>query len=238
MAAPTPEATKDGAEGLFSAPLHLDIDDIILYGVNGEYKVIKEAEFNNLTESGILVYGGNDKADAPELSDALALEARQDCPGLNTEFVITSVQDFLDWDIQISPVVGAIQAPVTIAVTRGYSVSNSLTVGGGITGAYKAISLQLKIDYDWTWTTTDTTMISYPVPEGHYGVVISQPWTHRVYGELYTSCTTDNWKKSTFMASSHTSQSFGNLNWVRGVFRICASKQYPIPFCNGNGHHR
>ncbi|OLN97792.1 hypothetical protein CCHL11_02516 [Colletotrichum chlorophyti] len=237
-AAPTPEPARERNNLLSSADLHLEHDDVIMYGVNGEYKIIKEAEFNSLTTAGILTYGGDDKVEARDLSETIAeIEARQNCPGLNSEFTTTSTADFLDWDVQISPVVGAQQAPVTLTVSRGYSIANTIQIGGNIGLSYKYISGQIGVDVSRTWTTTDTTLIAYTVPQGNYGVIISQPWTHRIYGDIYTSCTTDNWKKTSFMASSHKSASYGNLNWVTGVFRMCANKKYPIPFCNGKGSH-
>ncbi|OLN97911.1 hypothetical protein CCHL11_02624 [Colletotrichum chlorophyti] len=239
-AAPTVNTVKESAESLVASitPVNLSHDDVILYGVNGEYKVIKEQEFNNLTSSGVLTYGNDDDTLAARDLDSALLEARQNCPGLNQEFVVDKETDFLDWDVQMSPAIGAIQAPVTIAITRGYQVANSLTIGGSATGSYKWLSVALKADYDWTWTTIDTNMITYTVPQGNYGVVISQPWTHRKTGRIFTSCTTDNWQTSPYQADTHTSQQFGQFNWVKGVFRLCASPKYPVPFCSGNGEHR
>ncbi|WYZ42590.1 hypothetical protein EsH8_VI_000289 [Colletotrichum jinshuiense] len=238
-AAPTPEAPKGSAESFLSSISALDLahDDVILYGINGQYKVIKEAEFQNLTSAGVLSYGGNDKIDARDLSESsVALEAR-DCDGRNVEYEITSTADFLDWDVQISPVIGAQQAPVTIAVARGYQVANSITVGETAGISAEGISVSLKIDYQTTWTTSDTTTITYTVPTGQYGVIVSQPWTHRIYGTAYSSCGTGGGTKETFMASTHTSQTYGSMNWVTGVFRLCANKSYPVPYCNGQGSH-
>ncbi|GKT41495.1 uncharacterized protein ColSpa_01676 [Colletotrichum spaethianum] len=239
VAAPTPQATEGGAESLLASlsSLNLSHDDVILFGVNGQYKIVKDAEFHNLTSTGALTYGGNDKVDARDISEPLAALETRDCPGLNSEFTVTSTANFLDWDIQMSAVWGAQQAPVTIAVAHGHSVANQVSFGGDIGFPIKAISLGLNIDYTKTWTTTDTTTITYTVPQGYYGTVISQPWTHRVYGNVYTSCTTDNWQKTTFMASSHTSQNYGGMEWVTGVLRLCASKDYPVPYCEGSGYH-
>ncbi|TQN72407.1 hypothetical protein CSHISOI_03092 [Colletotrichum shisoi] len=133
----------------------------------------------------------------------------------------TGTTDFLDWDVQMSAVWGARQAPVLIAVSH----------------RYQAIGISLKADYTKTWTTIDTTTITYTVPLGYYGTIISQPWTHRVSGNVYMSCGTDNWQKGTFMANSHTSQNYGGMDWVTGVMRLCASKTYPIPYCEGSGSH-
>ncbi|GJC81575.1 hypothetical protein ColLi_04413 [Colletotrichum liriopes] len=238
-AAPISGIAHTSAESLLSSISSVDLghDDVILYGVDGQYKVIKDAEFQNLTSAGVLTYGGNNQvANRNAFGSPAAIEAR-DCDGSNAEFEITSKADFLDWDVQISPVIGAQQAPVTIAVARGYSVANSVTVGETAGISAEGISVGLNIDYQQTWTTTDTTTITYTVPTGQYGVIVSQPWTHRINGNVYTSCTTGGGAKSTFMGSSHTSQTYGSMNWVTGVFRLCASKGYPVPYCNGQGSH-
>ncbi|KZL86991.1 hypothetical protein CI238_02189 [Colletotrichum incanum] len=229
-AAPTSGIAHTSAESLLSSITSVDLghDDVILYGVDG---------ISNLISAGVLTYGGNDKVDNRDLLGSSAVIEARDCDGSNAEFEITSKADFLDWDVQISPVIGAQQAPVTIAVARGYSVANSVTVGGTAGISAEGISVGLKIDYQETWTTTDTTTITYTVPTGQYGVIVSQPWTHRIYGNVYTSCTTGGGAKSTFMGSSHTSQTYGSMNWVTGVFRLCASKDYPVPYCNGQGSH-
>ncbi|KAF6801190.1 hypothetical protein CSOJ01_11920 [Colletotrichum sojae] len=237
-AAPTPEAAKSAADNLLSSISSLDLahDDVVLYGVNGEYKVIKDAEFQNLTDAGTLVYGG-DGVKARSLPDTLSsLEAR-DCDGRNVEYEITSQQNFLDWDVQISPVIGAQQAPVTIAVARGYSVANSISIGETAGISAEGLSVSLSIDYTTTWTTSDTTTITYTVPTGQYGVIVSQPYVHRMYGTAYSSCGTGGGTKENWQSTTHSSQTYGGMDWVTGVFRLCAHKSYPVPYCNGKGSH-
>ncbi|KAL0933859.1 uncharacterized protein CTRU02_210658 [Colletotrichum truncatum] len=237
--APTPEATKNSPESLPSSisSLHLANDDIVIYGVNGEYKVIKETEFQNLTAAGILTYNGNDQVNTPDLSSvSKELEAR-DCDGRNIEYEITNTNDFLDWDVQVSPVIGAQQAPVLIAIARGYQVADAVSVAETAGIEAEGLSLSLKIEYQTTWTTTDTTTITYTVPTGQYGVIVSQPWVHRISGTAYSSCGTGEATRENFMVTTHTSQTYGNLNWVKGVFRLCANTNYPVPYCNGQGSH-
>ncbi|OLN87204.1 hypothetical protein CCHL11_03713 [Colletotrichum chlorophyti] len=240
-AVPTPEApAADDASKLLASLSSkvLDHDDVVIYGVNGQYKIVKEAEFQDLVSTGVLTYGGenNNKTEARDLSEP-RLEARA-CAGFNAEYQVTGTSDFLDWDVQISPVFGAQQAPVTIAIARGYQVTNSITVGGEAGISAEGLSAGLKIDFQRQWTTIDTTTVTYTVPTGYYGVVISQPWTHRIFGNVYTSCTTSNYVKSAFQGNTHTSQTYaGGLQWVTGVFRLCASKSYPIPYCEGSGYH-
>ncbi|WQF89946.1 hypothetical protein CDEST_14960 [Colletotrichum destructivum] len=242
-AAPTPEGTHADAESLLSSISSVDLahDDVILFGVGGKYQVLKDAEFQTLKETGVLTYGGNDKVvdtfDHLNVTNVTSTLEARDCPGLNTEIHVTGSTDFLDWDVQMSAVWGAQQAPVLIAVSHGYSVANQVSFGGGISFPIKAIGISLNADYTKTWTTTDTTTITYTVPLGYYGTIISQPWTHRVFGNVYKSCGTDNWQKGTFTANSHTSQNYGGMDWVTGVMRLCASKTYPIPYCEGSGSH-
>lgn len=240
-AVPTPEAAND-ANNLLTAisSITLEHDDVVIYGINGMYKIVKEAEFQNLTSSTLLTYGvDHNETKVTHLSgikSSASLEARA-CPGLNSEFHVDRQFDFLDWDVQISPVAGAQQGSATISVTRGHQISNSITVGGNVGLSVDELSVGLKFDWQKTWTTIDTTLFSYTLPAGQYGVVISQPWTHRIVGTIYTSCSTDNWKKTPFTGNSHSSQTYGNMNWVTGVFRLCASTKYPIPYCEGSGYH-
>ncbi|KAL0938211.1 uncharacterized protein CTRU02_207942 [Colletotrichum truncatum] len=238
-AAPAPQAAKSDADNLLSSISALDLahDDVILYGVNGEYKVIKEAEFQNLTSAGVLTYGSGDEVKARDLSDSSSVLEARDCDGRNVEYEITSQANFLDWDVQISPVIGAQQAPVTIAVARGYQVANSITIGETAGISAEGLSVSLKIDYQTTWTTSDTTTITYTVPTGQYGVIVSQPYVHRMYGTAYSSCGTNGGTTENWMSTTHSSQTYGSMNWVTGVFRLCASKRYPIPYCNGRGSH-
>ena len=77
---------------------------------------------------------------------------------------------------------------------------------------------------------------AYTVPEGQFGRIVSQPLTRRVQGYVYSGCT-DSPSKETFMSDTYTSQSYGNLEWVQGVIRLCNSTTYPIPFCIGDGVH-
>ncbi|KAJ0164031.1 hypothetical protein CTA2_1903 [Colletotrichum tanaceti] len=247
-AAPTPDGTHADGDSLLSsiARRDLDMDDVILFGVGGRYQVVKDHEFESLKATGVLVYNGADKV-VDEIVDTIddlgknnvtsLLQAR-DCPGQSVEYHITSQQDFLDWDVQLSAVWGAQQAPVLIAVARGYQVANEVSFGGGLSFPVKALGISLKADFSRTWTTIDTTTITYTVPLGYYGTIISQPWTHRTLGDVYVSCNGGGYqKKTTFMADTHTSGKYNGMDWVTGVMRLCASEKYPIPFCSGQGKH-
>ncbi|OLN86837.1 hypothetical protein CCHL11_07888 [Colletotrichum chlorophyti] len=233
-AAPAPEPSRILGRALSTAQT-LAHDDVIMYGINGEYKIIKDHEFDHLTSTGVLKYGGGEELHTRDTAPAISA---RDCPGRSNEFTVTSTQDFLDWDVQMSAVIGAQQAVASISVAHGYQISNSVEVTRGLEAEVEGIGASLQISVTQTWSTIDTTTITYVVPLGQNGVIVSQPWTHRVYGDIYTTCDESNWSKSGgFMASKHTSESYGNMNWVTGVIRLCANQAYPIPYCNGQGYH-
>lgn len=100
----------------------------------------------------------------------------------------------------------------------------------------EVFSASLSIGYTHTYTTTDTTTFSFNVPVGQYGVVISNPYVHRVAGNVLSGCT-DSPTTDAFTHNTYTSQSFGDLSWVKGPITMCNSSSYPIPYCIGTGTH-
>lgn len=98
------------------------------------------------------------------------------------------------------------------------------------------LTASLALQYSNTYTTTDTQTFSFNVPDGQYGVVISNPYTHRVAGNVLSGCT-DSPSSDAFQWDTYTSQSFGDLEWVQGPISMCNSSTYPVPFCVGSGTH-
>lgn len=92
------------------------------------------------------------------------------------------------------------------------------------------------IDVSESWTTTDTQTYTFSVPEGQYGVVVSNPNAHRLTGNVLSGCT-DSPTSEPFVSDSYTSESFGSLSWVTGPIGLCNSSTYPVPFCVGTGTH-
>lgn len=224
-------------------PQFLGADDLIVLKDDDTMQVMKAAEFeaiNNAASAPALVN--------PEFQNMTGAPAtpRRRCDE-STEVQILSDEEFLDWDTAISPVVSSPEGgEVRVSVASGYSVANAVGTGisatGNIFGMIAAapvniLSLQLSVTYTQTWTTTQDQSQIFLVPEGHYGVVISQPYVRRVQGNVFSGCT-DSPEKTPFVSDTYSSQSYGNLQWVKGVIRLCSSETYPIPYCNGEGEHK
>lgn len=94
----------------------------------------------------------------------------------------------------------------------------------------------MSIDTSETWTTTDTLTYNFNVPNGQYGVVVSNPNTHRVTGNVLSGCT-DSPTSDPFTSDSYTQQESNGLTWVQGPIHLCNSSSYPIPYCVGTGTH-
>ncbi|EFQ27408.1 hypothetical protein CGRA01v4_04487 [Colletotrichum graminicola] len=210
------------------SPVALNFDDVVVVGHDGTHQIMKSAEYDALQQSGSAL------APAPPLK--IRDVSRRDC-AQSTEIQIMSDDEFLNWDVAISPVLSSNGGAATVSVSNGYSIANTVTVNAGITATIeKVIGLSLSVSYAQSWTTTETQTIGFSVPEGQFGVVVSQPSVRRVTGNVLSGCT-DSPDKSSFVSDTYTSQSYGSLSWVKGVIRLCNSTTYPIPYCIGQGTH-
>ncbi|KAK1673822.1 hypothetical protein BDP55DRAFT_669373 [Colletotrichum godetiae] len=167
-------------------------------------------------------------------------------PGINrrgcqqsTEVQVTSDEQFLNWDVAISPIASSLQgSSAGISVSNGVEISNSLAIGSEITvGGSDIISVSLGMNLDMSWSTSQENSLEFDIPVNMYGVIVSQPFVRRVQGNLLTGCT-DNPTRTSFMADTYESQGYGQLSWVKGVIRLCTSETYPIPYCIGEGQHK
>ncbi|KAJ0165687.1 hypothetical protein CTA2_10359 [Colletotrichum tanaceti] len=212
------------------APVALNYDDVVVVGQDGTHQIMKSSEYDALQSRAAL-------APAPEIQAIQGLE-RRGCQE-STEVQVISDDEFLNWDVAISPVLSSIGGSATVSVANGYSISNSVSVTAGLTSsiAEGALGASLSVSYSETWTTTETQTLGFTVPEGQYGLVVSQPNVRRVTGNILTGCT-DSPKKTEFTSDSYSSQAYGSLAWVKGVIRLCNSTTYPVPYCIGNGEHR
>ncbi|KAK1993305.1 hypothetical protein LX36DRAFT_673929 [Colletotrichum falcatum] len=210
------------------SPVALNFDDVVVVGHDGTHQIMKTAEYDALQAGAAL-------APAPPLS--LRDVSRRDC-AKSTEVQIMSDEEFLNWDVAISPVLSASGGGATVSVANGYSIANTVTATAGISATVeKVIGLSLSVSYSQTWTTTETQTLGFTVPEGQFGVVVSQPSVRRVTGKVLSGCT-DSPDASDFVSDTYTDQSYGSLSWVKGVIRLCNSTTYPVPFCIGEGEHR
>lgn len=94
----------------------------------------------------------------------------------------------------------------------------------------------MSVDVTEAWATTDTQTFSFTVPTGQYGVVVSNPYAHRLTGNVLSGCT-DSPTSDAFTSDSFTSETYGSLSWVTGPIGMCNSSTYPIPYCVGTGAH-
>lgn len=77
-----------------------------------------------------------------------------------------------------------------VTVSQGYSVTNGLTVGGGLDYTFTKDILKgaLKIDYSHSWTTTYQASMAYEVTEGYSGTVVTKPTVTRRSGRILKGC--------------------------------------------------
>ncbi|OHW99280.1 hypothetical protein CSPAE12_01981 [Colletotrichum incanum] len=219
------------------APPALNWDDVIVVLNDGSTHVMKAADYDAIEARSALppilpTQGTN-------LVDSTGGVARRDGCEQSTEAQILADKEFLGPDIAISPVVSSDGAIADVSIANGYSIANTITVQAGVelSLAEKVLGLSLSVSYAETWTTTETQTLRFTMQANQYGVVVSQPNVRRVTGKMITGCT-DKPDVTPFTSDSYSSQSYGNLAWVKGVIRLCNSTVYPVPYCLGQGEHR
>lgn len=229
-------------------PRILQHDDVILPRADGGFDIMKDWEWSHverrlLRDARLRAEENKRAALAGELAGPAGTRAggglapRDDCEQSSEVQVLTN-ETFTDWDVAMSPVIGATGGQANIAVAKGYSVTNSITVGvsAELTFIDKVFKASVKTDYGHSWTSTDSQTFTFWVTPGQYGVVVSNPLTRRVTGNSLTGCTDDPTTAS-FTADSRTSQTYGDLSWVTGPIYLCNSSSYPVPYCVGSGSH-
>lgn len=228
-------------------PIQLQHDDVILPRADGGFDIMKDWEWSHVERR----MEREARARAMELKrralagETIPLDAytpsmgvdRRDCEE-STEVQVLNDTTFTDWDVAMSPVIGATGGQATVMVTKGYQVANAMTVSASFdfTLIKDVFKETFGISTTETWTTTDQQTFTYWVTPGQYGAVVSNPLTRRLTGNYLTGCT-DSPTVSTFVSDSRTSQTFGELSWVAGPIKLCNSSTYPIPFCIGTGVH-
>lgn len=156
----------------------------------------------------------------------------------STEVQVLTDSQFTNWDVAMSPVIGANGGQATVAVTKGYSVTNTISVGTGAdyTVQKEIFKVSMKIDYSYSWTTSDTQTFTYYLTPGQYGVVVSNPYTRRITGNFLSGCG-DSPNYEAYTSDSYESQDYTGMSWVAGPIRLCNATSYPIPYCVGTGTH-
>ncbi|KAI1090062.1 hypothetical protein F5B19DRAFT_464913 [Rostrohypoxylon terebratum] len=217
-------------------PQQLNFDDVVILAEDGSYSIVKEAEYAN-----IMARNNLQPASAVDLAtrSPTPLSKNQRRCGNSDEVQVTSDTKFLNWDVAMSPVVSAQGGGASVTLSSGYSLSNSVSVSATEGVSIESIlSFSLSVSYSETWTSSETQAFQYSVPDGQFGVVVSQPLVRRVQGNFLSGCVDAPDKKIPFTSDTYTSQTYsGSLNWVQGVIRLCNSTTYPIPYCIGEGSH-
>lgn len=178
-----------------------------------------------------------------ERDEVHPLDPRQaSCSG-TTSYVTDTTQRFVDWDAQMSPVViGAGRNGIDVSVASSFSVSNSVSVNGGLNLniVKDRLGSSFGINYSRTWTTQATVTVKGTVFPGEVGVVITRPWKNRRYGRAFRGCVGSMTQTGTWMADSFEEGSYEGVKWVAGAITMCIKKQSGLPLtrCNGSGAFR
>lgn len=167
------------------------------------------------------------------------LESRASCS--NTFSIVTDkTQTFVDWDLQMSSVACAHFGDLTVTVSSGHSVSNTVGGSAGIDLSFikSRLSSEFSINYSRTWTTTQTTTDSHVVHDGFCGVMIYKPIVTRRSGRQFRGCVGNIQQVGTWYADSHRSASYNGLSWVEGAVSYCEKRQEnpPLSRCEGGGN--
>lgn len=221
------------------APIALTADDVILYG-KGRLSVLKRTEFAELDaarksatapprpgylDNTLFTYSGNGT------NTSSSRNTKRDTtliiPGANSRF--------LGWDVQMSQVVKG--APTSISVSSGYSISNTISVG--VSSQFSLIkdflSVSMSIDYSQSWQSTQSQQFQVSVPEGKYGAFVSNPWTNRASGNIWTGTIGGDGSLTYYQADSFEAKKFDTMEWVDGVISLCTGDTFPLKRCLGEG---
>lgn len=117
-----------GAAQALAPPKILSFDDVIVPNEDGSsYSVMKDYEYG-IQKSKREMLNKRAKHSPPSVPSAAAVEKRCD---ESTEVQVTSDTNFNNWDVAMSPVISNTGSSMaTVAVSKGYEVGNSLSVGG------------------------------------------------------------------------------------------------------------
>ncbi|KAK2022107.1 hypothetical protein LX32DRAFT_645813 [Colletotrichum zoysiae] len=232
-----------------AADRNLRNGELVVYGAEGRTHIVTEDTWNLLLKTMDILPEPpavdesylNFKPVEPEVPHNATL-GKRDCSG-DVQLVIDTTQRFVDWDVQMSPVViGAGSKGIDITIAKYWSITNTISVSGGIDfGLVKdRLGASLGIDYSRAWTTQQGYLIRGTIDNGYTGVVVSRPWTNRRYGRTFQGCVGNLRQTGTFMADSHEEGSYEGVSWVGGAITACIKRQRSIPLtrCQGSGEFR
>ncbi|KAK2053103.1 hypothetical protein LY76DRAFT_668618 [Colletotrichum caudatum] len=226
-------------------PRMLNVDDVVLLSPDGNSRVMKAADYDALERAAAMAHAPASAPLSPRgattsssSSTSRITRRRRGCEQ-SSELQTLSETTFVDWDVPMSPVVQAVgDNKAVVSIAPGYSVSNSLKIRARLRVRLEGIIHRIGRDMAWgtTWTTTEENTYRYTMTGGLYGIIVSQPYVRRVEGVLLSGCT-DSPDVDPFEYDSYSNHTYGHLQWVTGVIRLCVNETYPIPFCVGQGFH-
>ncbi|KKY35306.1 hypothetical protein UCDDA912_g04726 [Diaporthe ampelina] len=225
-----------GAAQALATPRMLSFDDVIVPNDDGTISIMKDYEYG-IQKAKREILHKRAKRSPPPIPSAAALGKRCD---ETTEVQVLTDTKFTNWDVAMSPVISNTGSSMaTVAVTKGYDVSNSISIteSASYTIIPEVLTVSLSVTVSMSWATTDSRTFSYWVPAGQHGLVVSQPLVRRITGNLVTGCV-DGPSYEAFTSDSYSSQTYDEMSWVKGPIILCNSTQYPVPYCNGNGVHK
>ncbi|KAH7246683.1 hypothetical protein BKA59DRAFT_528638 [Fusarium tricinctum] len=224
----------------------LKSDEVILYG-EGRMEVVHQSVYHQLIQSKHI---SEDIPALPEKfpvatpavgsprSDNSSLSQRDECD-LTTAVITDRSETFVDWDVQMSPVIiGTGSKGITVTVTSGFSVANSVSVSasGDWTAVKDKLGLSFGIDYTRTWTSSAAINIGATVEDGFSGVMVTKPIKTRKYGRVLKGCLGSQKESGTFTADSFEEKEYAGIKWVSGAITLCAKKEFPLSRCTGSGN--
>ncbi|PSN65046.1 hypothetical protein BS50DRAFT_601560 [Corynespora cassiicola Philippines] len=169
-----------------------------------------------------------------ETKEFLRLNKRCD----NRVIVEDRTENFVDWDVQMSPVICA-TGEMMLHVTQGYQVSNAITVSAGVDYAWikDVLNVQFRIDYTRTWTTTTSINTVGTITDGNCGVMIWKPLTVRRFGRVMEGCPGNMKEVGTWMADDRGKGSYEGVDWISGARGMCIKpgRNPPLSRCQGQG---
>ncbi|KAM0433267.1 hypothetical protein ACHAPT_004141 [Fusarium lateritium] len=220
----------------------LQPEEVILYG-EGRMEVVHQSIYHSLIASeGVsedipeAFPTPSRPVKAPKSNDDGSHEKRQ-CD-LTTAVITDRQETFVDWDVQMSPVIIGTGDGITVSVTSGYSVSNSVSVSGSAdwTAVKDKLGLSFGIDYSRTWTSSATINIAAKVADGYSGVMVTKPIKTRKYGRVMKGCIGSQAETGTFSADSFEEKEYAGIKWVSGAITLCSKKEFPLSRCTGSGN--
>lgn len=167
------------------------------------------------------------------------LESRASCD--QTFSIVTdNTFTFVDWDMQMSSVACAHFGDLTVSVSSGHTVANTIGGSAGVDlGFVKSrLGAEAGVNYSKTWTSTQSTTDSHVVHDGFCGVMIYKPIVTRRVGRQFVGCVGNIRQTGTWFADSHRSGSYNGNSWVEGAVSFCEKRQGnpPLSRCEGGGN--